>query len=409
MMGGHGVPENVSAPEPFVVPQGLKTVCYALIALGVIGLVVGLLTDPMATQIGWLSGFWLTTAFALLSAFFVAVGYASYAMWNVTLRRIPEAMMGWLPIGAVTGAITVGFAFLEHSIFHHWTHPEGPHAAVVLKKGWWLNTNRFVIFYVITMALLVYLVAKLRRHSYTQDQDGDVEHSWKLQSLGPVFLIVFSLGFSGLAVDFLMSLQPSWFSTMWGVYIFAGAWQATNAMICLTAVLLVERGYLDKVWVNENHIHDVAKFMFAFTVFYGYIAFCQFLLIWYANLPEETIFYHDRYLNGWAIWTWVLVFGKFIIPFAVLLRHGIKRMGYGLKAACVWVVCAQIFELWWLVAPAAKVGSAHPGPGIPFVEISIMLGFFGAFILVSARALSKHSLIPVKDPRLHEVIAHHQI
>jgi hypothetical protein len=210
-------------------------------------------------------------------------------------------------------------------------------------------------------------------------------------------------------VDFLMSLQPSWFSTMWGVYIFAGAWQATNAMICLTAVLLEERGYLDKVWVNENHIHDVAKFMFAFTVFYGYIAFCQFLLIWYANLPEETIFYHDRYLNGWAIWTWVLVFGKFIIPFAVLLRHGIKRMGYGLKAACVWVVCAQIFELWWLVAPAAKVGSAHPGPGIPFVEISIMLGFFGAFILVSARALSKHSLIPVKDPRLHEVIAHHQI
>ena len=88
----------------------------------------------MATQIGWLSGFWLTTAFALLSAFFVAVGYASYAMWNVTLRRIPEAMMGWLPVGAVTGAITVGFAFLEHSIFHHWTHPEGPHAAVVLKK-----------------------------------------------------------------------------------------------------------------------------------------------------------------------------------------------------------------------------------------------------------------------------------
>ncbi len=406
---GHHVPENLTAPKPFEVPAGLRTTCLALIALGVVGLVVGLLTDPLATQIGWLSGFWLTTAFALLAGFFVAVGYASYAMWNITLRRIPEAMMGWLPIGAVAGAITVGFAFLEHSIFHHWTHPEGPHAAVILKKEWWLNTNRFVIFYVITMGLLLYLVAKLRRHSYAQDEDGDVEHSWKLQSLGPIFLMIFALGFSGLAVDFLMSLQPSWFSTMWGVYIFAGAWQATNALICLTGVWLIERGSLDKVWLNENHIHDAAKFIFAFTVFYGYIAFCQFLLIWYANLPEETIFYHDRYINGWAIWSWVLIFAKFIIPFAVLLRHGIKRMGYGLKTACIWVVCAQMFELWWLVAPAAKVGTAHPGPGIPFVEISIMLGFFGAFILVSARGLAKHNLIPLKDPRLHEAVGHHQI
>lgn len=405
----HHSPENLTAPKPFVIPNGVKTACLGLIALGVVGLAVGMATDPMAVQSGWLGGFWLTTAFALLSGFFVAVGYAAYAMWNVTLRRIAEAMMSWMPIGAVAGAVTVGFAFLENSIFGHWTHPHGPHAEVVMKKAWWLNTNRFVIGYVIIMGLLILVVSALLKHSYAQDEDGDVEHTWRLQALGPIFLIIFALGFSALSVDFLMSLQPSWFSTMWGVYIFAGAWQATNALICLTGVWLIEKGHLDKVWLNENHIHDAAKFIFAFTVFYGYIAFCQFLLIWYANLPEETTFYNDRIANGWAIWSWVFVFAKFIIPFAVLLRHGIKRMGYGLKTACIWVVAAQILELYWLIAPAAKVGTAHPGPGIPFVEFSIMLGFLGAFVLVSLRALSKHNLIPVKDPRLHEAISHHQI
>ena len=107
-MMGHHVPENLTVPKRFEVPAGLRTACFALIAIGVVGLVVGIATDPMATQIGWLAGFWLTTAFALLAGFFVAVGYASYAMWNITLRRIPEAMMGWLPIGAVAGGSVTG-------------------------------------------------------------------------------------------------------------------------------------------------------------------------------------------------------------------------------------------------------------------------------------------------------------
>ena len=233
-----------------------------------------------------------------------------------------------------------------------------------------------LITYVVVMALLVFLVRKMVNHSYAQDEDGDTEHTWRQQGMAGPFLIVFSLGYSALSVDFVMSLQPTWFSTMWGVYMFAGHWQAACALVCLVAVWLIETDRISTTWLNENHVHDAAKFTFAFTVFYAYIAFSQFLLIWYANLPEEATFFVYRAKDGWLAHSLWIPAAKFIIPFAILLRHGIKRLGKGLKFICMWIITFQAYEMWWIVAPAAKHGSAHPGPGIPFVEWTMILGFF---------------------------------
>ena len=259
------------------------------------------------------------------------------------------------------------------------------------------------------MALLVVLTRKMVNHSYAQDEDGDTEHTWSQQGMAGPFLIVFSLGYSALSVDFVMSLQPAWFSTMWGVYMFAGHWQACCALVCLVAVWLIETNRISKVWLNENHIHDAAKFTFAFTVFYAYIAFSQYILIWYANLPEEATFFMHRAESGWLYHSLWIPACKFIIPFSILLRHGIKRMGKGLKFVCVWIIIFQGYEMWWVVAPAARYGSAHPGPGLPFIEWSMILGFFGAFFLVAGKALAANHIIPIKDPRLHECMHHHQV
>ena len=164
-----------------------------------------------------------------------------------------------------------------------------------------------------------------------------------------------------LAVDFVMSFSHG--SRPWGVYMFAGHWQACCALVCLVAVWLIETERISTNWLNENHIHDAAKFTFAFTVFYAYIAFSQFLLIWYANLPEEATFFMHRAQDGWLYHSLWIPACKFIIPFAILLRHGIKRMGRGLKFICMWIITFQAYEMWWIVAPAARPAQ-HPRAGI---------------------------------------------
>jgi hypothetical protein len=401
--------EQLEIPARVELPEWHKKVSFGLIGLGLVGGIVGLTTDFIAFQTGYLAGFFFTFSLAALAGFFLSVGFATTSGWQVTMRRIPEAMTRWLPYAALLGLGAVAFLFVPHSVFEPWLHPHGAHVHVVESKAWWLNIPRFLGTYVLVMGLLVFVSRKMVNHSYAQDVDGDTEHTWKQQGLSGPFLMVFALGYSALAVDFVMSLQPTWFSTMWGVYMFAGHWQACCALICLVGVWLIESGRISKTWLNENHIHDIAKFTFGFTVFYAYIAFSQFLLIWYANLPEEATFFVHRAQDGWLWHSLWIPACKFIIPFSVLLRHGIKRMGTGLKFICIWILVFQAYEMWWVIAPATKHGSAHPGPGIPFVEWSMILGFFGAFMWVAGRSLAAQNIIPIKDPRLHECMHHHQV
>ena len=185
--------EQLTIPARIELPQWHKTLCFGLIGLGVVGAVVGLATDFTAFQAGYIAGFWFTFSLALLSGFFLAVGYACTAGWNVTIRRIPEAMTRWLPYAAVLGLGAVAFLFVPKGIFEPWLHPHGAHADVINQKLWWLNVPRFVITYVIVMSLLVFLTRKLVDHSYAQDEDGDTEHTWKQQGMAGPFLIIFAL------------------------------------------------------------------------------------------------------------------------------------------------------------------------------------------------------------------------
>ena len=160
-------------------------------------------------------------------------------------------------------------------MLEHWLHPHGAHAAVIEKKLWWLNVPRFLITYVVVMALLVFLVRKMVNHSYAQDEDGDTEHTWRQQGMAGPFLIVFSLGYSALSVDFVMSLQPTWFSTMWGVYMFAGHWQAACALVCLVAVWLTRRIASRRPGSTEPRPRR-REVHLRLHRFYAYIAFSQF-------------------------------------------------------------------------------------------------------------------------------------
>jgi hypothetical protein len=200
-----------------------------------------------------------------------------------------------------------------------------------------------------------------------------------------------------------MSLDPHWQSTMWAVYIFSMLLQAGLAVIALATVTVRRTGKFEG-FVTDAHVHDLGKFVFAFTVFYAYIAFSQFLLIWYANLPEETPFFLKRFAHGWGEVSFALPFAKFFVPFLVLLPWKAKHAPAVLVPACVWILGMTFLELWWIVMPNVL----HHGPSFPWMEGLVASGFFGVFLAAFGWSLGRHELVPVNDPRLHEAVHHHE-
>ena len=215
-------------------------------------------------------------------------------------------------------------------------------------------------------------------------------------------MVLFALTFSTVGIDFLMSLEPHWFSTMWAVYLFAMMVQVGMAAIVLTVVLLRRTGKLDG-FVTDGHVHDLGKLMFAFTVFWAYIAFSQFLLIWYANLPEETQWFLKRFDHGWVYVSLALPLAKFALPFLLLLPRNAKHNPAVLIPMCIWIFVMTAMEYWWIVMPAVS----HHGPQVPWVEGLVFCGFLGVFLAAFGFALKRHNIIPIKDPRLTESVHHH--
>jgi hypothetical protein len=204
------------------------------------------------------------------------------------------------------------------------------------------------------------------------------------------------------AFDQLMSLDAHWFSTMFGVYVFAGLFYVNLASTCVLTLLAKRAGKLDGI-VNENHIHDLGKFMFAFTVFWAYIAFSQFMLIWYANLPEETGWFLRRFQDGWMPISIFLLVGKFMVPFFLLLPRDAKRNEPLLLGVGLFMIFAQWVDMMWIVQPEFF----HDGPKLGIVEIGTAAGFFGLFALLVSRFLSKNNIVAIGDPRLAESVYHH--
>ncbi len=239
-------------------------------------------------------------------------------------------------------------------------------------------------------------------NSIAQDSSSDYALTLQNKSFGPAFLILFGITFTMASFDQLMSLDPHWFSTMFGVYCFAGLFYANLASTCLLTLYMVANGKLKGI-VNDNHLHDLGKFMFAFTVFWAYIGFSQFMLIWYANLPEETGYFLHRFHGGWFWVSTFLLVGKFLLPFFFLLPRDAKRNPRILAFVGCFMLVAQWVDVMWMVQPEFY----SEGPQFGWVEIGVTLGFIGVFGLVVSRFLQKNNVLAIGDPRLEESVFHH--
>lgn len=400
---GHGSHHVGTVPQPgkYVMGAGFRNALVALSVLGAAVFLMGLAADPLRAWTSLLLGHTYFLLLALGGLFFTAIQHLTGSMWSATVRRLAEALTAYFPF-ALIGMVGV---FLGSHHLYEWTHREVVEAdLILLGKSGYLNMPFFVIRSVVAFAIWFLFARKFVGNSVTQDRTGEYGLSLSSRKWSPAFLILFAFSITMMSFDFLMSLDPHWFSTIYGVYIFSGMFYSTLALVCLLAVLFYESGQLKGI-VNENHLHDLGKFMFAFTVFWAYIGFSQFMLIWYANLPEETGYYIKRMAGNWNAVSIGLFLIKFVAPFLMLIQRGSKRSRSRLKFVAVWMLAAQWLDLLWVIQPEFFA----EGPRVGWIEIGTFLGFLGVFGLLVGRFLQSHSLVAVKDPRLTEsVFGHHQ-
>jgi hypothetical protein len=284
-----------------------------------------------------------------------------------------------------------------------WANPEVVAGSpVIAAKTGYLNAGFFVVrLFVFAVGCMIFRWV-LVGNSLKQDQNGD--DSLTLKSVPPAvgFIVFFALAFSFFSVDLLMSLLPTWYSTIFGVYTFAGMFQAGMAFLAIVIILMRRHGFV-KGYVTHEHQHDVVKYLKGFSIFWAYIAFSQFMLIWYANIPEETEYYIMRAQGGWMNISLLLLIFRFVVPFLALLPRGAKRTDNHVIAVSILVLAMQYLDIYWMVYPNFFDGQVTFG----FWEIGIFAGFAGLFLMTIMSFWSKHSLVPLKDPRIHEAINHH--
>lgn len=401
MSHAHVLPD---APAPQKLAGRVRLLALVAVLLG--GGALAWAFSAGHAELAWSSyliGAFFALGLGVFGVAWMAILYLSRGIWSVSMRRIPEAMAAWLlPGGALAMLVLLG----AHSLYH-WADAEAVAADVLLRhKSPFLNPQLFALL--VGGSLLLWLVfgAWMVGNSRRQDTVGGMKLTTTNRTLSAVFLLVFALGLSVVSFYLLMSLEAHWFSTMFAVLVFTDVVQTGTAFVAVVAGLFVASGRL-KGFVNEHHLHSLGKMVFASTGFWAYIYFCQFMLIWYANLPEETAYFLRRSENGWLPYFLALPALKFVLPFVLLVPREAKRNATRLVAVSLLILFAQFFELFVMVAPALGHGEHAAHAHLPLVELAVTVGFVGLFVLVFDWSLGRHGAVPLKDPNLGECLEYH--
>ncbi|RMG48344.1 MAG: hypothetical protein D6723_15290 [Acidobacteria bacterium] len=369
-----------------------------LLALGALGFAAGLISHSARLWPSFLLNAFYFLTLALGAMVFVSIHHVSNAGWSTVIRRIPEAMMGYLPLGAAM----MLFTFFGRQAIYRWTHEDVVHSDGVLSvKAWLLNTPSFYARMAIILAIWIAFMVLLRRESLWQDEDGRLEHTMSSKKISAVFLVVFALTFPLASFDWLMSVEPEFYSTIYAFYCFSGLFVSGIAAIAILVIWLRRRGVLPEV--GEEHLHNLGKLIFGFTTFWAYIWISQYLLIYYANLPEETIYYIRQMATpGWYGLFLLNLFLNWIIPFVILLPRSAKRREGWLMTACLIVLVGHWLDLYLMILP--QVGAAAM---ISPYDLTLGAGFTALFLYAFLRGLKQAALLPVHDPYLQESLALH--
>jgi hypothetical protein len=382
--------------RPVALEGAVRNGLSALVAIGAAAAVAGALVAPARMWASWLLVAYYVLGIGLAGLTFVAIHYTTGSTWSVAIRRVPEALAGTLAMSLAM----LGILFIAYPQLYAWTSDpllasatEGPLAF----KRLWLSWPFFLVRAAVYSAIWLLCAGAIRTRSRRQDEDGDARWTRENVRLSAVFLVLFAITLTLASFDWLMSLEHHWFSTIFGVYNFAGLFQSGLAVIILVALWLERTGPLDGV-VNEGHLHDLGKLLLAFTIFWAYIWFSQYMLIWYTNIPEETSYFIRREQGAWFPLSMLNIVLNGVVPFALLLRRDAKRHRTTIALAAAFVLAGRWLDLYVMIFPAV-VGES---PTFGLWELGLTVGGIGAFGLVLARAFGTAPAVPVADPDLVE-------
>ncbi len=409
--------------EEIMIPRDhfLTKLPYICFAVGILGLVLSYTMKEDNTSFGasYITAYMFWLSLGLGGLIFTLIHHATRAGWSTVIRRIAENFMMSLPL---LGLLAIPIVLVAHDVFE-WTHTDVvAKDAMLTQKQPYLNEGFFRIRVVGYLILWSGFAVYLWRNSIKQDQDGSMEHSHKSRFISPMGILVFAITSTTAAMDYMMSLDPHWFSTIFGVYYFAGTFMSIFAAIALIVLMFQSMGFMTSL-VTAEHYQDLGKYVFAFMVFWTYIAFSQYMLIWYANIPEETYWFAYRWEGGWQTLCYVLIFGHFAIPFLYLMSRHVKRHRTGLLAGVILMLTMHYADMYFLVQPSidfihtstavvanggnyADVHANMHGMSPSILDLTTFLGIGGLTLGVFFYFTQAHPLVPKNDPRLQESITH---
>jgi hypothetical protein len=411
----------------YTLPDKTKRLTFIVMGLGILLLVLGIVWNlmgadahhegehhghaaDMSTRL-WAN--FLVNAFFFMgiglgATFYIALKYATESHYAVSFKRVAEAVSKFLPYGAVLMAVVLlaGQFHLHH--LYHWMSPEvydinsPEYDAKIVDKEAYLNPvffwGRFIVFF----GVWILCQRKMLKNSLEEDMMGGTQKHFKNVTLSAIFLVFFGFTSSVAAWDWTMSLDVHWFSTMWGWYTFSGIWISSLVTILLLVFYLKGRGYLE--FVNDSHIHDLGKWIFAISFLWTYLFFCQFMLIWYANIPEEVTYYMNRLeTNGYMGIFWTMFFVNFALPMLLLMSRDAKRTRGLLVAVSLIIFFFHWLDVFVIVMPSTVASHWHLG-GIEFGMFLFFLGFLTNRLL---NFLTEAPLLPKNSPYVEESLHHH--
>ena len=378
-------------------PDSRRKLLLLLCLLGIASFVFSVLCDPSRAYANVLLATMYFLGITLCGAFFLALQYLTKGAWAVAIRRIPEAVTSFLPFAAVIMFIV----WLGQPYLYEWIKPHGD--ALLLTKIAYLNRPFFTIRLIIYFALWFFLVPKLVKVSLNQDKDRDLVHTFAGMRWSAAYMIAFALTICFVAFDVIMSLEPHWYSTVFGIYYFAGSMLSCMAVLSLLVIILRCQPDLKKV-VSDTHVTLLAKLMLTFCIFWAYIWFAQFMLIWYTNMPEETAYFLRRFHHGWKPLFFANLFLNWVVPFLGLLGYRAKRNTKIVFTIAVVVLLGHWLDLYLMVMPSQMKN----GPVFGFTELGIFAGVAALFTMVVLATFFSRPVYPKNDPLLEESIHVHE-
>jgi hypothetical protein len=354
----------------------------------------GFFLEPGRFFQSYLVGFLFSVFIPLGAMFFVMVQYLTGSAWSVPMRRISENIMMTIPFGFLLFLpILLGL----HSLYE-WSHAEVVARDSILRaKSSWLNPAWFAYRGVIYFLLWTLWAWRIYKNSTRQDKTKALSHMHAISRWSAPGLLVLVLSVTLASFDWSMSLDPHWYSTIFGLYCFAGGALIFMAAWTLICIAFRDKGVLANT-INMEHYHDLGKWLFCLVTFWAYIAFSQYLLIWYANIPEETIWFRHRFEGSWGPLSMALLFGHFIIPFLVLVLRSSKRNLKILTVMSLWLLVFQYLDFYWQVMP-----TFHPHGIAPhWLDVACLFAPLSVLALAFWSRLKAHALLPVGDPRFEQ-------